>query len=192
MWSAPMKPAACRVYSRSIASVSMPMACTRLESSLPERSKPKRVPVSSRLSTAAVSSESVVAWKAASRYSKAYAVLWCITDSCCGSLPGGPSHNSGLENGDGRIWWWESAMAEGHGADQLVQELRGEYHPHQAHVFAKSELPVADNGNAAGFLSPMLKDEQAVVHCMSAVPRWGPHTEYLALIIGRQSDPSFA
>lgn len=81
-------------------------------------------------------------------------------------------------------------MAEGHGADQLVQELRGEYHPHQAHVFAKSELPVADNGNAAGFLSPMLKDEQAVVHCMSAVPRWGPHTEYLALIIGRQSDPS--
>lgn len=83
-------------------------------------------------------------------------------------------------------------MAEGHGADQLVQELRGEYHPHQAHVFAKSELPVADYGNAAGSLSPMLKDEQAVVHCVSAVPRWVPHTEYLALIIGRQSDPSFA
>ena len=69
VWSAPMNCAAFRAYFRSMASVSMPiakvrigfpssraaMAHTRLESSPPERRKPRGASASSRLSTAAIS-----------------------------------------------------------------------------------------------------------------------------------------
>ena len=89
VWSAPMKSAACRAYFRSMASVSMPMAkvrmgCfssraamahTRLESSPPERRKPRGASASSRLSTAAMSLSRMFR-QTVSRSSGQYAPAW--------------------------------------------------------------------------------------------------------------------